>query len=116
MIEPRHSGLPDQPDPNRLRDELCQRYSVPPERVRVVRAPYRICPLGAHIDHQLGLVTAMTIDQAVLLAFAPSRSREVCLSSLTFPGTVRFSLDAIPPSLPGDWGNYARGAAFALQT
>ena len=24
------------------------------ERVRVVRSPYRICPLGAHIDHQIG--------------------------------------------------------------
>lgn len=23
--------------------------------VRVVVAPYRICPLGAHIDHQVGL-------------------------------------------------------------
>jgi len=22
--------------------------------VRVVVAPYRICPLGAHIDHQVG--------------------------------------------------------------
>ena len=31
--------------------------------MRVVRAPYRICPLGAHIDHQLGPVTALALDR-----------------------------------------------------
>jgi hypothetical protein len=24
--------------------------------------PYRICPLGAHVDHQLGLVTGFALD------------------------------------------------------
>ena len=27
--------------------------------------PYRICPLGAHVDHQLGLVTGFAIDKGV---------------------------------------------------
>ena len=27
-----------------------------PKEVRVVVSPYRICPLGAHIDHQVSLV------------------------------------------------------------
>ncbi|KAH9305763.1 hypothetical protein KI387_010167, partial [Taxus chinensis] len=42
------------------------------DKVRVVAAPYRICPLGAHIDHQGGTVTAMTINKGVLLGFIPS--------------------------------------------
>ncbi len=99
---------------DRLKRQMQSRYGVAPEKVRVVKAPYRICPLGAHIDHQLGWVTAMTIDQAVFLAYAPSGSREMRLSSLAFDGLVRFHLDQIPPRLQGDWGNYARGAAMAL--
>ncbi len=77
-------------------------------------AAYRICPLGAHIDHQLGRVTAMALDQGVHLAYAPSGSSQVCLGSLAFPGEVAFDLHDIPDASTGDWGNYARGAARAL--
>ena len=62
-----------------------------------MRAPYRVCPLGAHVDHQLGTVTALAIDHAVVLAYAPAESAQVRLGSLAFPGEVRFSLDAIAP-------------------
>ena len=59
-------------------------------RVRVVRAPYRICPLGAHIDHQLGPVTAMAIDRSVLLAYAPTGITVGCGSpAWTSPGPGR---------------------------
>jgi galacturonokinase len=97
-----------------VRNEAIARYGLAPADLSVVVAPYRICPLGAHIDHQLGPVTAMAIDQAVYLAFAPSHTCEIKLSSLSFPGEVRFSLDAIPDKQIGDWGNYARGAVRAL--
>src|SRR4051794_12836674 len=69
-----------------LRREVVNRSGEAPGRVRVVRAPYRVCPLGAHIDHQLGPVTAMAINRGVFLAYAPSPTREVLLSSLDFPG------------------------------
>jgi len=98
-----------------LREETARRYGAALAAVRVVVAPYRICPLGAHIDHQLGPVTAMALDQAVLLAYAPSGSREVRLSSRDFSGEVRFELDDVPERREGDWGNFARGAVRALQ-
>lgn len=98
-----------------LQDELVNRFDVPATSVRVVRAPYRICPLGAHIDHQLGPVSAMAIDQAVLVAYAPSASNEVRLSSREYPGDVCFRLDAVPNKQPGDWGNFPRGAVRVLQ-
>ena len=98
-----------------LREEVAKRYSVALSAVRVVIAPYRVCPLGAHIDHQLGPVTAMALDRGVLLAYAPSPSREVRLSSLVFPDEVRFDLDNVPERRAGDWGNFARGAVRALQ-
>ena len=94
--------------------ELAARYGVAPASARVVFAPYRICPLGAHIDHQLGPVTAMAIDRGVLLAYAPSEARGVRLSSREFGGEVRFELDRPGAPQSGDWGNYARGAIQAL--
>jgi len=94
--------------------ELAARYGVAPASARVVFAPYRICPLGAHIDHQLGTVTAMAIDRGVLLAYAASTAREVRLSSLEFAGEMRFELDRPGAPQPGDWGNYVRGAVQAL--
>jgi len=82
--------------------------------IRFAVAPYRICPLGAHVDHQLGLVTGLTIDSGILLAYTPSSEPRARLTSLNFPGTMEFEFGSIPPASPGDWGNYARGAALAL--
>ena len=82
--------------------------------IRFVCSPLRVCPLGAHVDHQLGIVTGMPIDRSTLLAFAPARGGKIKLRSLEFPGKVVFDLDDIPPRRNGDWGNYARGAASAL--
>src|SRR5215468_9946781 len=84
--------------------------------VRYAVAPYRICPLGAHVDHQLGLVTGLTIDSGILLAYTPSTGGRVRLNSRNFPGSIEFEIDSIPPFSPGDWGNYARGAALALRS
>ncbi|KPL08837.1 hypothetical protein AMJ85_07740 [candidate division BRC1 bacterium SM23_51] len=100
---------------DRLKEEVARRYGVARSEVRVILAPYRICPLGAHIDHQLGLVSAMALDRGVLLAYAPTGSRQVRLSSLVFPGEVVFTLDDVPEKRNGEWGNYVHGAVRALQ-
>ncbi|CAN8259819.1 unnamed protein product [Cochlearia groenlandica] len=94
--------------------------------VRVVVAPYRICPLGAHIDHQGGAVSAMTINKGILLGFVPSGSAQVQLRSAQFEGEVCFRVDEIqhpivankngPSKEKSIWGTYARGALYALQT
>jgi galactokinase len=83
--------------------------------IQLVYSPLRISPLGAHVDHQDGLVTGMAIDRAIFLAFAPRSDKNICVQSLNFPGRVEFALDDIPPKAVGDWGNYIRGAALALQ-
>lgn len=101
---------------DKLKSEVESRYGVDPGIIRVVRAPYRICPLGAHIDHQLGPVTAMAIDRAAYLAFAPSGSTEVRLVSQQYEGEGCFSIDDIPECQPGSWMNYAHGAIQALQS
>ncbi|KAI0488691.1 hypothetical protein KFK09_028530 [Dendrobium nobile] len=91
--------------------------------VRVVISPYRICPLGAHIDHQGGTVLAMTVNKGIILAFVPSCDRQVILRSGQFAGDVKFRVDEeqLPrSSMPvkekdSGWGCYARGALYALQ-
>ncbi|XP_057748572.1 galacturonokinase isoform X2 [Arachis stenosperma] len=107
---------------------------VTKEEVRIVASPYRICPLGAHIDHQGGTVSAMTLDMGILLGFVPSRSSEVLLISGDFEGQVRFRVDEIQQPIQTTtengnsrkdsseqqeqckWGRYARGAVYALQS
>lgn len=106
------------PEPERIEamvSYLTDTYQVDPATVRVVKSPLRICPLGAHIDHQLGQVTGMTIDRSILLAFAPRPDRTILLDSLGFKPPVTFNLDDVPPYRRGDWGNYIRGAVLALQ-
>lgn len=98
-----------------LKEHLKRWVGCQNDDIRVVYAPLRISPLGAHVDHQDGLVTGMTLDQVILLAFVPRSDRRVRVESLNFPGLTEFDLDAIPPKSARDWGNYVRGAALALQ-
>ncbi|MBN1873154.1 MAG: GHMP kinase [Anaerolineae bacterium] len=98
----------------RLKQHLQQRTGCAERDIQIVYAPLRISPLGAHIDHQDGLVTGMTLDRAILLAFVPRDDRYVTVESLNFPCRVAFDFAAIPPKAIGDWGNYVRGAAAAL--
>ncbi len=82
---------------------------------RVVQAPYRICPLGAHVDHQLGVVTGLALDQVVLLAYVPTHAPTVRRASCELPGLVEFGFGEAADGLRSDWGRYARGAVVALR-
>jgi galacturonokinase len=49
-------------------DVFSYEEELPAGDVRVIASPYRICPLGAHIDHQGGPVLGMTINACTLMA------------------------------------------------
>jgi len=98
-----------------LKMRLRRRTGCAESDIRIVYAPLRISPLGAHVDHQDGLVTGMTLNRAIVLAFVPRNDRRVCVESVNFPGQVAFDLDDVPPKSPRDWGNYARGVVLALE-
>jgi galactokinase/galacturonokinase len=112
---PIHRPTPQAERIERLVDHLRKKYAIPLDAIRLVSAPLRISPLGAHIDHQLGHVTGLTIDRALLLAFAPSSDGSVTVESMNFSPPASFRLDDIPASQKDDWGNYVRGAALGLQ-
>lgn len=68
--------------------QLHKLEDVTVENVRHVVAPYRICPLGAHVDHQGGPVLGRTINAYSVLAFWPTTGPEGTASErqLSRPG------------------------------
>lgn len=78
-------------------------------------SPYRVCPLGAHVDHQHGLVTGFAFNMGVDLWFNPTDDGRVSLKSLTFEGDVEFDVTRPTQVKEGNWGDYARGAKYALK-
>jgi galactokinase len=79
-----------------------------------ITVPLRICPLGAHSDHQGGTVTGLTIDRSIQLLAQPLDRPEASLSSVNFGDERVVEFASIQPKTPGDWGNYLRGAVEAL--
>ncbi|MGI6705870.1 MAG: galactokinase family protein [Clostridia bacterium] len=86
------------------------------DNYKVVYSPYRICPLGAHVDHQHGWVTGMALDHGIEFVFSPREDGYIRISSADFPDEEMFHIDQVPAYIPGSWGNYMRGAVLALQS
>ncbi|WP_161879549.1 galactokinase family protein [Alkalibacterium sp. MB6] len=84
------------------------------EDIRAVKSPLRICPIGAHSDHQLGKVTGMTLDSSVDFVYTPSLYGYIKVQSLDFPDKEWFHIDHEMEYVPGFWGTYLRGAKQAL--
>ncbi|MGN0258434.1 MAG: galactokinase family protein [Bacteroides sp.] len=78
-------------------------------------SPYRVCPLGAHVDHQHGLVTGFAINKGVDLWFNVRDDSTVSLHSETFQGEVEFDIQKPSEVRNKHWGDYARGAKYALK-
>lgn len=76
--------------------------------------PYRICPIGAHSDHQHGKITGLAIDKGIHIAYRPKRSGIVEMRSLQFPKRAQWHINAVPTVKENDWADYLRGATLAL--
>ena len=77
--------------------------------------PYRISPLGAHIDHQLGRINGLAIDKGVYIAFSPKHNGVIELQSINFPGKrAQFHVASIPEEKQNDWADHCRGAALVF--
>lgn len=78
-------------------------------------SPYRVCPIGAHVDHQHGIVTGFAINKGVDLWFDVNDNSHVHLESKTFGGEVDFEINRPSQIREYKWGDYARGAKYALR-
>lgn len=76
-------------------------------------SPYRICPIGAHSDHNLGKITGIAIDKGIHIAFSPKHNGVVEMSSLQFQKRAQWHIKEIGEKT-GDWADYLRGATLAL--
>src|SRR5262245_42853038 len=98
-----------------LIDEAARLSDRPRKAVRVCFSPYRVSPLGAHVDHQLGQVTGLALDRGIWLAFTETDDGSVTLLSKDFEGRVSFNLNNTG-EMPEGWGRYAVGAVRALNS
>ncbi len=75
--------------------------------------PYRVCPLGAHVDHQKGAVTGFAIDKGIEIAYVPTKSKICELRSLNMEGRGIFPIGDVPDR-QFDWCDHLRGATKML--
>lgn len=94
--------------------ELYQQiYNNEPEGVEF--CPYRISPLGAHVDHQFGHINGIAIDKGIHFAYRTKRSGICELNSIQFPGKrAQFHVNSVSQNKENDWADYLRGATLYL--
>jgi galacturonokinase len=91
---------------------LLHTFAVDASEIRQIFMPYRICPLGAHVDHQGGHVLGRIINTGTVLVYVPLEEAEIHLASTNFPDAIKFAIgEAVEPA---HWARYAQGAALAL--
>ena len=97
----------------RCEEVYFETYGRSPEAIAF--CPYRISPLGAHIDHQWGKINGLAIDKGIHIAYSRKENGVVELQSLNFPKRAQFHVNSIPDEKVGDWADHMRGAAKMLQ-
>ncbi len=98
-----------------MRQSYIEYFGEPSSKLHHIFSPYRICPIGAHSDHQHGLVTGFAIDKGIDLIYTVTDDGSVSLRSLSFEGDIDFTLKEPAIVRQHNWGDYARGAKFALR-
>ena len=96
----------------RCEEVFRQIYNKDPDGVAF--CPYRISPLGAHIDHQFGKINGLALDKGIHIAYSVKHNGVVELKSLNFPKRAQFHVAGIPEEKVGDWADHMRGAAKML--
>ena len=87
-------------------------YKKPPQHTAFT--PYRVCPIGAHSDHQLGRITGFAIDKGIRIAYGPKENGVIEIQSMQFPKRAQWHVEATPKTKENDWADHLRGATIAL--
>ena len=89
-----------------------EKYKREPEGVAFT--PYRVCPIGAHVDHQNGKITGFAIDKGVYIAYSSKQNGVIELSSMQFDKRAQWHVNSVPTEKQGDWADHLRGATLSL--
>lgn len=76
--------------------------------------PYRICPIGAHSDHQYGKITGLALDKGIRIVYSIKKNGVIEMNSLQFDKRAQFHVRSVPEEKCEDWADYLRGATIAL--
>lgn len=87
-------------------------YKKPPQHAAFT--PYRVCPIGAHSDHQLGKITGFAINKGIHIAYGPKENGVIEIQSLQFDKRAQWYVEATPKNKENDWADHLRGATIAL--
>ena len=96
----------------KCQEKFFNTYKKEPEGVAF--CSYRVCPIGAHSDHQYGKITGLAIDKGIHIAYAPKQNGVIELSSLQFDKRAQFHVNSVPNEKQNDWADYLRGATLVL--
>ena len=96
----------------KCQERFQQIYKREPEALAF--CPYRVCPIGAHSDANLGKITGLAIDKGIHLAYSPKQNGVVELCSLQFEKRAQFHVRDVPRHKCNDWADYLRGATLKL--
>ena len=86
------------------------------EPAHVAFTPYRICPIGAHVDHNLGKITGFAINKGIHIAYGPKQNGVVEISSMQFTKRAQWHVASTPADKQDDWADHLRGATIALHS
>ena len=86
-------------------------YKREPEAIAF--CPYRVCPIGAHSDHQYGKITGFAIDKGIHIAYSPKQNGVIELTSMQFEKRAQWHVSSVPDKAD-DWADYLRGATLML--
>ncbi len=95
----------------RCEERFSEIYGHAPEGMSF--SPYRICPIGAHSDHNLGKITGLAIDKGIHIAYRPKQNGVIEMTSLQFPKRAQWHIKEVGDKT-GDWADYLRGATWVL--
>ena len=76
--------------------------------------PYRVCPVGAHIDHQLGITSGFAINQGINMEYSITTDGSFAVSTDSFINEAIFNYTFLPP-ISGEWYDYLVGSIEALK-
>lgn len=78
-----------------------------------VFCPCRVCPIGAHVDHQMGKTTGFALNQGIYICYKATEAPIVELCSLNFEGRVHITIKNTTIHR-NDWGDYVQAAINVL--
>ena len=86
------------------------------EKVEVFHSfcPYRVCPLGAHVDHQHGLVTGFALNEGTNFDFIATDDGSVEVYSENFDGAAEGNINE-PYEREYTWADFVFGCIFVLK-